>query len=142
MASWLGSCQQSGRTRHSCIGYMPRRKADGGIEGISRARLWGLGVLRGLGFTLDTMQSHECLDLSADMRLARTRLTQETGQIAEAMRLKTGVGPTGSHCCDPGRAGRPQLGRARSSLVRLCPVASWVQFLWIILRPALDGLPG
>lgn len=43
-------------------------------------------------------------------------LTQETGQIAEAVRLKPGVGPSGSHCCDPGGAGRLELGRAKELL--------------------------
>lgn len=39
MASWLGSCQQYGRTRHSWRGYMPRLKGERGVEGIGRARL-------------------------------------------------------------------------------------------------------
>lgn len=121
---------------------MPRHKGEGGVEGIGRARLWGFGVLRGLGFTLETRQSHEYWDLSADMRLACKNAHAGTVQIVEARRLKTGVRPSGSHCCDPGGAGMPELGRAQSSLVRICPVARWVQFLWIIRRPGLDGLPG
>ena len=49
---------------------MPGGKGDGGVEDIGRTRLWGVGVLRSLDFPLDTMQSHEHLDLSTDMRLA------------------------------------------------------------------------
>lgn len=85
---------------------------------MERWKMWqgqtvGLGVLRSLDFTLGTVQSHEHLGLSAD-RPAHRMLTHETGRTAEAMRLETAVGPSGSPSCEPaGAGGRAQTGQGK-----------------------------
>lgn len=101
------------------------------VEDAGRARLWGsVCQVWTLPWTL-CRESHEYLDLSADMRLTHQNAPQEKGWIVEAVRLKVrlGEGPSGSHCSGPGGAGRPELGSTRGSWVRICPGASWVQLL-------------
>lgn len=121
MASWH---QQSGRLD----AHFPGSSGDGVVKNV-----WEPGCGAWCAkFELYPGHSAElCLDLLADMRLAHKNAHAGNSWIVGAVRwLVVGAGggvASGSHCCDPGGAGRHELGSARSSLVRIYPVASWVQ---------------
>ena len=91
MASW--------RTRPA-VRDNARRQGNGALGDTGRARPWGL-VCRESALYPGPQQNHEPLDLSADMSLARENAHVGPGQAVEAGKLKTGEGPSQSHCAGP-----------------------------------------
>ena len=123
-ASWqTGRCQEAAE--------MEPRVTQAGPD-------WGAGVLGSLDLTRDPRRAGSICISPLPGVLPRKMTTQETGQVVGTGRLKAGLGSSGSHCGE-GALGEPELGRARSSWVRIHPGVLGTALTGHLTGPALAG---